>query len=873
MGGRQTGDTDTVARDAAVQYIVKEKLYLTALEMYQEMLDRGIVLAELKSLVEERTCLRLDASCEEAAACEEEPEGAEKAAATAKDADASMDVARRLSGELQHLVRENSVLVRRLDEAKKTQQAAKRDASLSHELVVMSEQLKQQESREAETLDLFAERLPNVITSVRSSQKDALIQIMLAVIERHPAPRIRASLLFHLVTLFKRPDDDQRHQLTEGLRQLAQRVAKTDAARVESELLAAVRGLTEYRYPEQRLLAVEATKALYQYLHPSQRELVVHMFKAWLCDSSSSVREAAVVSVAELKLPCPYGELLVKALGDPSMRVQKAALQRALPVVATLAAQNNTLVPSLFSPLIDSLHLDISQSRVAAIDYCLTALRVHILSSVPSVLGVPEDDLSTLMSRAIAREVKGIWPIGEWVMGPFIIKVLHIIATTQAPNQDFAVGVLSSTVLTLTPVLDRVVSPLFTDLVLQGTKVFHEAGGAASDDAGDGDAKPSWELFRPFVRYTLTLDTSKSEMNTISELIQHALIQCRFDSEQLIEFSKVLAEVADEYDEVQIRAVDVLWNTVPHEDKELRRTALACFNFLLHARCLDQQLVTKRVLPALISISADPSDDVRVAAVGCTAFLATQLSEADLLHKLGSSLQASFRFDLTSCRPWLQALVNNVAKMPPPFISDHVFPVVLTTIGAMADASPQAEAEVDGLVPVLCDCVRTIAHLSHCEGQEGAKVSTIAASLKALAKALTDAGQKAAVVKVAREIETIDADNNKKDRFLTKFRDLLPNTDLDRQPAAQADAKSRASQTSGYARQNSPRASSDDQTPASLAHTTTAYTTQPSAQPQGYTHASAGDAPLQHQQQQPRSSRSLLSKVQKKLFGAPEGHP
>ena len=809
----------------------------------------------------------------------------------------------RLAQELEVLAKENARLVKQLEEA--SRQAAhnsRRDATLTHELQLLSEQLKHQETRESDVLSVLAERLPNVITSVRSSRKESLVHILLTAIEHHQEPRVRASLLFHYVTLFKRPDEDERQQLVEGIRQLSQRLAKSpDPSRIESELLSAVRGLTEYRYPEQRVFSVQATQAVCPFLPRAvQRDLIVGLARVWLADSASTVREAAILAVADIELPSLIsGQLLVTALGDSSMRVQRTSLQRVLPAIVKQSMNENVFVTSLLSPLIDSLRLpiEVSQARVAAIDYCVSALKDFILTSVPESLGVASDGLGVLFSKSVARKLRGLWPVGEWVVTEFILKMLQIIATTASPQQDCAVMVLSSSVLTLSPVLDElVVSPLFTELVLNGVAVLD------TRQMDDIKEKANWALFRPFVRYALTLDPSK-ETSTISELLGEGVRRCEGDAVQMQEFAKVVCEVAEEYDEVQVRAVDVLWDCVVSESVGLRRAAAECFSVLLHGRCLNAQLVEKRVLPALISISTDSSDDVRVAAVACTAFLATQLTAPDVLQKLGASLVASFRFDLHSCQPWLQSLVNHVGKMPPAFVAAHIYPFLGSAIGSVTevlngDAKKKEDAkdvpELQGIVRLLCDCVKIITHLPQHEIPESFSAACVVLALRALSKALPADGlhsvQRAGILQLAKDLENVDSDReNKKERFLSKFRDLLPTADTAEKvdPKARTAAQARTSPKEKDRSQKPPEVRNVEESASSTvevggsgaAHSTappreTVSVHVPSERLQG-----SGNIPVLVGNTAPTNptpatgghKKSLLSKMQQKLFGVQEG--
>ncbi|KAJ9470424.1 hypothetical protein DIPPA_15256 [Diplonema papillatum] len=407
---------------------------LTALELYEELKERGVCSAELRAYV--------DASVKKAGDLPEDDISTE--AGILQPTPAPMD------GRLREALAENAMLKKQLAAVHRDGFATTNITNcpgsyespqvLTAELHQLSLQLKKLEDRESALLQVIAERLPTIITSVRTSRKECLVQVLLAIIQQHSDPKVRTSLLFHYVTLFKRPDGEQRGLIVDGFKQVAQILSRSDPRRIETEILASLSVLTQNRYPEHRVLAIEATSALYEYLRPAlQRELLTDVFHEWERDASGLVRETVVKTIAgmadttNVRLCCPF---LVSGLTDGSQRVLKAAVQ-STKHLAALAVVERCLVPCIVDPLAATLAVDSSPPtvertnlRFSAFSCLLDAVKEELAQTVPASIGSRSAALSLLVTKAIQRQVKGQWPAIEWLVGPFVTRVLSAIVTT-----------------------------------------------------------------------------------------------------------------------------------------------------------------------------------------------------------------------------------------------------------------------------------------------------------------------------------------------------------------------------------------------------------------------------------------------------------
>eukprot|EP01065_Artemidia_motanka_P003533 TRINITY_DN11694_c3_g1_i1.p1 TRINITY_DN11694_c3_g1~~TRINITY_DN11694_c3_g1_i1.p1 ORF type:complete len:978 (+),score=304.12 TRINITY_DN11694_c3_g1_i1:62-2935(+) len=508
--------------DAVVAFLVREQLSLTALELYQELLERG----------KEVPALRLFIDAQVATA----PPGSPVRVHTAKSGDGSGPVAvdesevEQLQAEVRRLHRENSELQQKLQSAPACDAAAaaaaaaasvsgdRKHRDLAREVRTLSERLRRYEAGERAVVQVIADRLPTVITSVGSSRKDCLTHILLTIIENNPDSQVRSSLLYYFAHLFKRPDSEQRRTVAEGLRSLVQRAQDTHVR--PEELTAAVRSLSDHRYPEGRVLAAEAAAVLVPLLPAaSQSELMCGILRCLRSDSQSVVREAAVVAMSQC-LAAASGRGIAEfacascigALQDTSSRVQCAALKEAIPALAAAGADAGWLCALVAEPVASALEgADAAAvpSLCAALALVLAHLRPLLLSTVPSGFGSRGEGLDTLLHRASTRKIRGQWAEAEWVLrrlSPCVLRTIETLERGLGDGDEVVSAALSALVALLCAAERRlsprlredVLRPDFEDLILSGV-----VGG------GDGQpgaaASPRWGLLPWYLCFALKL--------------------------------------------------------------------------------------------------------------------------------------------------------------------------------------------------------------------------------------------------------------------------------------------------------------------------------------------------------------------------------
>jgi len=219
-------------------------------------------------------------------------------------------------------------------------------------------------------VNLLADVLPGIISSLVLAARQDVVPLLLVAISRHQHVKTRDNLIGILFNLVKRPDSLARQKILLGFVWLTRQPGWTDG-RVEEELLPPCWEQLAHKYQERRLLVAQAAGILAGCVTQEIRgSLVLGMISQLVEDKDAEVRCAAIRSLAllvnllededklsqviDLVLP-----LVKKVEGEDMFR--DALEETLLPVVNMWAikqhAFNNKIMDELFNDLINSLEL------------------------------------------------------------------------------------------------------------------------------------------------------------------------------------------------------------------------------------------------------------------------------------------------------------------------------------------------------------------------------------------------------------------------------------------------------------------------------------------------------------------------------------
>eukprot|EP00118_Oscarella_pearsei_P026326 m.309769 g.309769 ORF g.309769 m.309769 type:complete len:1074 (+) comp47698_c0_seq1:27-3248(+) len=215
---------------------------------------------------------------------------------------------------------------------------------------------------------VFGRCLHHIYPNVILAKRDELIPVLLCTIKHHPDADSRDRLLHVMFNLIKRPNQEQRQMIMSGCVAFAKHNGPT---MVEAELMPQCWEQINHKYVERRLLVAESCGSLAPYLPSELRSsLVLSMLQQMLCgDKSEEVREAAISSLAiivafidDRDKYSQCNELLLTALRDSASSVALAGRRVFLPAFMAWSFELHWLETKLISGLLQDLKKTVEHS-------------------------------------------------------------------------------------------------------------------------------------------------------------------------------------------------------------------------------------------------------------------------------------------------------------------------------------------------------------------------------------------------------------------------------------------------------------------------------------------------------------------------------
>ncbi|XP_024525022.1 lisH domain and HEAT repeat-containing protein KIAA1468 homolog [Selaginella moellendorffii] len=212
-----------------------------------------------------------------------------------------------------------------------------------------------------ETIHILAEALPNIVPYVLINHREELLPLMICAIGRHPDGNVRDSLTHILFNLIKRPDENQRRIIMDACISLSTSIGDI---RTENELLPQCWEQINHNYEERRLLVAQSCGELGGFVRSDMRSsLILSILEQLIEDPAPVVREAASTNLAKLLPLFPNTDKYTKVekmmfhlLSDSSAQVVETTLKALVPAVVTwtrcLRYSMKQLVQALFGRML-----------------------------------------------------------------------------------------------------------------------------------------------------------------------------------------------------------------------------------------------------------------------------------------------------------------------------------------------------------------------------------------------------------------------------------------------------------------------------------------------------------------------------------------
>ncbi|KAM8823722.1 RAB11-binding protein RELCH homolog isoform 3-T3 [Spinachia spinachia] len=546
---------------------------------------------------------------------------------------------------------------------------------------------------EESVLLMLGRCLPHIVPNVLLAKRERmvahlgqeLIPLILCTACLHPEPKERDQLLHILFNLIKRPDDEQRQMILTGCVAFARHVGPT---RVEAELLPQCWEQINHKYPERRLLVAESCGALAPYLPKEIRSsLVLSMLQQMLAeDKADMVREAVIKSLGIImgyiddsdKYSQGF-ELMLLSLGDPSERVVGAVHQVFIPAFAAWTTELGTLQSSLIPSLLARIEKLLMQGEHGLDEHKLHMFLSGLQSLIPPLFAVVlqnapftsraklNGEIPTIEVTRFPRPASPLQDVATIIGSREMLSALLLLYDYQLEHEgttgwDSLLWVVNQLLPQLIEIVGRInvtsstcvheFSRFFWRLcrtfgkIFTNTKVkpqFQEILRLSEEnvDASTGNDILTKATVPIYATGVLTCYNQDEDRKLLVGFLEDVMTTLSLSHAPLDSLKAAFVELGANpvYHELLLT---VLWYGVVHTSALVRCTAARMFELLVKG--VNETLVAQRVVPALITLSADPEISVRISTIPAFGTIMETVTQKELLERVKMQL-ASFLED------------------------------------------------------------------------------------------------------------------------------------------------------------------------------------------------------------------------------------
>ncbi|KAM7442022.1 hypothetical protein ABFA07_008942 [Porites harrisoni] len=545
---------------------------------------------------------------------------------------------------------------------------------------------------------IVARCLPHIVPNVLLNKREELIPVILCSAIHHPEAKERDNLLHMLFNLIKRPDEDQRQMIMSGCAAFAQVV---DPTRVEAELLPQWWEQIGHKYVERRLLVAESCGGLAPYLPDDIRSsLVWSMLKQMLSDDrNEAVREAVTKSLALVvafienvdKYEQAY-ELLVDTLFDSSEKVAKTSIEVFLPSLASWSQDLGKLESHLLTSLICNMEntirdyhqveelsaesediekvyttLETIQKRlprsIQVVTTLIPALFATVLRSGPfaknpehverynvpvsserfAAAVSPLTNIETIFggSQAVAYHVRRFdkhvsedqfesWESLSWIHYeclPNLCKIVGNIPVTMTESVQQCISLFRALCITCgKPYTSKKIKPFCMDR-LNVLTINDERREALLSSAS----------LPVLAAGVLGCFDSEEDMSDLTSLLHNSVIALA-EASVPVDGPVIMFQELSSSSRYHQLLIGVLWQIVVNSEAIVRSSAAPLFTVLIKG--VDLDLISRQVLPALVTLASDSQMSVRTASIPAFAAIVENVTDKTILEKVYVQFQS-----------------------------------------------------------------------------------------------------------------------------------------------------------------------------------------------------------------------------------------
>ncbi|XP_014248198.1 lisH domain and HEAT repeat-containing protein KIAA1468-like [Cimex lectularius] len=490
-----------------------------------------------------------------------------------------------------------------------------------------------------------------------------VVPILITVICLHPDEKAKDSLIHCLLTLKKRPNQEDRNIILAGICRLCETVQDET---LNSQILSHCGEIMVHKYPEKRILIAQACAHLSLLISSELRDsFLISMLKQLVEDRDEGVRAQSAMSLAVIACYLSSDkysdieELTMKCLLDKSEQVVKIVQHILLPVVARRALGLNIFHTHLIlnslnmlDKIIEKLDKDVVCCNIIN---GLVQILPHLImfsASADTVIESMGPDIPPPQHRSGFTNIcKGLsdpllfyeghpvgaligafdyclhqlspWPQLSWVIDVLIPKLLQILDKVDPEREEIILKFVHYFV-NLTAGFGNIftkqhVKRVFLDQLVKLEKELIDM---------ENDEFPSFSFIPVFCLGILApLQCCEEEL---SQVLGRLLVSLGLCSAPLSSLRLTVKELA-QGPKHSNALMSALWQGVVHQRASVKK---ATSSLLIETvASSSEQVISSRIIPALITLASDPDISVRTSTLPVYALIIEYSKNKEVLDK------------------------------------------------------------------------------------------------------------------------------------------------------------------------------------------------------------------------------------------------
>ncbi|CAL7935188.1 unnamed protein product [Xylocopa violacea] len=599
-------------------------------------------------------------------------------------------------------------------------------------------------------VQILAQTLPRIVPNVILNKREEVIPLILSAIRLHNDSAEREKLLQLLFNLKKRPQEDERQLILAGFVAMAK---LEDEPMEGEEILTICWEQSQHKYPEKRLLAVECCSVLAPYMSVGIRNsLMLSMLQQMLLEDKDPIVRASVIKslallIALMDDPDKYfqcEELALTALHDTSSIAVEVASSTLLPVLAqwalSLKRLQTHLLPRIISKVKSHLksghsqhspnkdHIDEGRivSSIGVLQYLLPhmvvciadtdSVRTYIEHGVssdlpdvflnlchsnivnPRVFYDGDIDVGALLNAFFANTWENdLWPELEWFTNKLVLDILEMVKSVEIV-QETILNALLTYIHSLCFGFGRYITqtriqPIFASEVTELEKQLTTLS----------THKKSMNLTL-IPAYLIILSTLNG--TDVSKCLKEFLVALSMSGTSITSLQVAIVVLcAQEY--MQEYVLSGLWDGVVHQRPVVRCATATLFGYVIAH--VSDQLVSAKVVPAIVTLVNDPDITVRSAAIPSLGRLITECKVREMRDKARLTLETIAK-EPQGVPPTLALpLVSTMAFIAPNCPQNYIEDVIATQLTGITSSALQQGRKID-LVTALVEAYSVLVY-------------------------------------------------------------------------------------------------------------------------------------------------------------------